>query len=344
MIELGGMKYLACVALIAATFGLTACGRSGVNQDQSVPEPVYIETGNSTFPPQTTISIVPKSLDNPVFLDTKEAAQARARELGIRIEWVAPFNADTSRQVEIVRWLIERNVEGILISCNDPVELESIINEGVAAGVKIATFDSDSPNSRRLFYIGTDNYQAGRMAAEAATELLGDNHYPTVVIVSGRSEAHNLNERIRGFQDRLEEAHQPEYAGILYSNDDINLAQELTEQVVNNIGNLDLIYFSGGWAFMGPLDSLEGYQNWREGGGRAVTIDSHYPILRAAQNGMVDALVGQDFARMGREGVTALFNAIHGHETETTIFTETVKVEAHQVPELLSQARNYELR
>ena len=338
------MKRLVVMVLIAAACSLSGCD-SG--HQSSEPAAVQLEPGTDRAAADdryVTISIVPKSLDNPVFLDTKEAAQTRASELGIRLEWVAPFHADTEQQLEIMRWLINRGVDGILVSCNDPAALEPIINEGVAAGVRIATFDSDSPHSERLFYIGTNNYQAGRMAAEAAVELLGNRRDPRVVIVSGRREAHNLNERIRGFQDRMKESSEADYLSVLYSNDDINLAQELTEQAVNSFDIVDLIYFSGGWAFMGPLDSLEGYRRWLMAGGLAVTIDSHYPILMAARDEMVNILVGQDFARMGREGVSLLYNAIHGEATEPVIFTDTVRVDADQVAQLLSQARNYELK
>ena len=339
------MKRLVVMVLIAAACSLSGCdsnsprrsGPAALNLEPDADRP-------AAFDRHVTISIVPKSLDNPVFLDTKEAAQIRAAELGIHLEWVAPFHADTEQQLEIMRWLINRGVDGILVSCNDPAALEPIINEGIAAGVRIATFDSDSPYSDRLFYIGTNNYQAGRMAAEAAVELLGETRDPRVVIISGRREAHNLNERIRGFQDRMEESSEPDYLSILYSNDDINLAQELTEHAVNSFEEVDLIYFSGGWAFMGPLDSLEGYRRWLMAGGLAVTIDSHYPILMAAQDEMVNILVGQDFAEMGREGVSLLFNAIHGEATEPVIFTDTIRVDADQAPLLLSQARNYELK
>lgn len=333
------------MALLAVSaFGLAGCSN---NPESSVSTARGVQP--AAQPPDdlaaaVTISIVPKSLDNPVFLDTKEAAQTRARELGVKLEWVAPFHADTAQQITILRWLINRGVDGILVSCNDPVALEPVINEGIAAGVRIATFDSDAPQSDRIFYIGTNNYEAGRSAADAAIELLGTNTEPKVAIVSGRREAHNLNERIRGFQARLEESARPVYLSILYSNDDINLAQELTEQAVTGLVDLDLIYFSGGWAFMGPLDSLDAYGRWLAAGGTAVTIDSHYPILIAARDGMVDALVGQDFAEMGRAGVSQLYNAILGQTVSSPIFTDTIRVNPDQVPLLLNQARNYELK
>jgi ribose transport system substrate-binding protein len=36
--------------------------------------------------------------------------------------------------------------------------IEPAIEKAVQAGIPVITFDSDAPNSKRIVYIGTDNY------------------------------------------------------------------------------------------------------------------------------------------------------------------------------------------
>jgi len=63
-----------------------------------------------------TIAVVPKSLDNAIFLDAQAAAMAKGEELGINVQWVGPTTSDAGPQVTVIEGLIEKHVDGILIS------------------------------------------------------------------------------------------------------------------------------------------------------------------------------------------------------------------------------------
>jgi ribose transport system substrate-binding protein len=55
---------------------------------------------------------------------------------------------------------------------------------------------------------------------------------------------------------------------------------------------------------------MPSFQFWCRQGGTSVVIDTFYPNLIAAKKGMADALVGQDFVKMGRLSVLYLYRAI----------------------------------
>ena len=118
------------------------------------------------------IAISPKSLDNPVFVDAKETAELTARRLNVILEWVGPFKVDPAVQEMIIEGLIRRKVDGIAVSCSDVERMRSVINKAAAAGIKVATIDADIPDSKRLFYCGTDNYKAGYACGEAMVRLV----------------------------------------------------------------------------------------------------------------------------------------------------------------------------
>ena len=80
---------------------------------------------------ELTIAFLPRSLGNPIFLDAFEAAQKKAHELGVRLEWVAPFDFDSGAQVEIMENLIRRQVDGIIASVNDEEPVRQVINEAL---------------------------------------------------------------------------------------------------------------------------------------------------------------------------------------------------------------------
>ena len=76
-----------------------------------------------------TIAFLPRSLGNPVFLDAFEAAQKKAHELGVTLEWVAPFDFDSDLQVEMIENLVRRGVDGIVASVNDEEQIHRVFQK-----------------------------------------------------------------------------------------------------------------------------------------------------------------------------------------------------------------------
>lgn len=346
-------------ALVAAVMVLLS-GCSAAHSDSSSPDSRTARTrelGTDGVPPAAPpiIAVVPKSLDNPIFLDTKEAAQREGKLLGVHIDWVGPYTTDTGRQIEIVHSLIEHHVNGILISCNNPMALESVIDEGIAEGVKIATFDSDSPGSKRLFYVGTNNAALGVAAARTLEGVLRARDLVppdarksrplTAVIISGRREALNLDERISSFKASTKELGlRLRFLPTLYSDDSIGRAIDLTGQVTDDRPEPKVIFFTGGWLFYAPIESIKDYAAWIHAGGIAVTIDATYPILMAEKQGLVQGVIGQDFREMGRIGVKMLYRAMRGESYPKVIYTEIERVTPHNLPKILRTTSNYEIR
>jgi ribose transport system substrate-binding protein len=262
------------------------------------------------------IAIVPKSLDNLLYIDAKETAELAARRQNVQLEWVAPFKVDPDLQAKLVEGLIWRKVDGIAISCSDPEKLSKVIAKAIAANIRVATIDADCPGSKRLFYCGTDNYKAGRACGEAMIKIVTQrgltNKTLRTAILTGGIEAHNLNERIRGFKEAVAGKIKLEYTALLACNDDTSTAAKLIESYIKKHPETEVFYFAGGWAFFGPTESMPFYQKWCQNGGIAVSMDTSFPVLQAAQKGFAEALVGQDFRRMGEQTVNYLVQAIKG--------------------------------
>lgn len=343
------------ITAISALLLLSACtpatdsgprGEPGGSRRNTPQSDAQTESRQSDVRSETIISVVPKSLDNPVFLDTKQAVEQTAEALGIAAEWVGPFSSESQSQVEVLRWLVRRGVDAILVSANDPDALTPAINEAVGSGIAVATFDSDAPDSRRLFYTGTDNTAAGRTGAEVVLGLLEEEGRPDgdpakIVVITGQKEALNLRQRIEGFRQGLEGTN-TEIVDLLYCNDDMNLAVQLTERAAAT--EPDVIFFIGGWVFYAPPESLSVYREWLADGGIAVTIDKHYPVLQALKEGRIQAAVGQNFKQMGEVGLRRLYEKIQGGAVEEVYFTPIEVVTPENVERYLADAPDFEIR
>jgi ribose transport system substrate-binding protein len=131
-------------------------------------------------------------------------------------------------------------------------------------------------------------------------------------ILTGGIEAQNLNERIRGFKEAVTGKIRLNYQALLACDDDTSTGAKVVESYIKLHPETDVFYFAGGWAFFGPPESMPLYQKWCDSGGLAVSMDTFFPVLQAAKRGFAQALVGQDFRKMGELTVNYLVCAIKG--------------------------------
>ncbi len=260
---------------------------------------------------QITIALVPKALDNAIFLDAKAAAEKKGKELGINILWVGSTKSDAAEQVTVIEGLIQKKVDGILVSCNDADALKDVIDRAADKGIKVATFDSDSPKSKRLFYAGTDNYGIGMKAAGFMKELLPNGG--KVAILTGVLGAPNLEQRIVGFRDGVKDT-KIEILPVQTGEDDVQKSVEVVNQFTAANKDLAGWFFDGGWPYFADPEALKEVKTFMDKGGKIVCIDTFHPMLKYVNMDMVNVLIGQNYAAMGTIGVEELYKAIKGEK------------------------------
>jgi len=124
-----------------------------------------------------------------------------AKELGCEVLFKIPPQGTAQEQKQIVQDLITRGVSGIAISPKDPENQTAMLNEA-ASKANLVTQDSDAPNSNRICYIGTDNYQAGVAAGELIKKTLPDGG--EIMLFVGTLDAQNAQDRKKGIEDTLQ--------------------------------------------------------------------------------------------------------------------------------------------
>jgi ribose transport system substrate-binding protein len=135
----------------------------------------------------------------PYWQEAAQGLQAAARELGVKSEMVGPESYDPKAEKEEFVKATHRPIvpAGMLVSAADAGLMQDAIDSAVAAGIPVITIDSDSPKSKRLTFIGTNNYQAGQTGAETlAKELKGKGN----IVVYTMPGQENLGERFEGYK------------------------------------------------------------------------------------------------------------------------------------------------
>jgi ribose transport system substrate-binding protein len=125
-----------------------------------------------------------------------------ASQLKVRYEFVGPDEYNPQAEKDAFEKALTKKPTGILVSAADAKLLTESINKAIAAGIPVITVDSDAPDSKRLFFIGTNNYQAGLTGgARLVAELKGKGN---VVVFTMPGQA-NMAERLRGYRTALDE-------------------------------------------------------------------------------------------------------------------------------------------
>ncbi len=157
------------------------------------------------------------------------ADQANADgSLNAEVDYQASSEGTAEKQNDIIEQAIVSKVDAIVVSPVDANAIIPVLNKATDAGIKVFTWDADSPGSKRLFYFAAvDDVQIGADVADALARSIDAKG--KVLLVSGHQTAENLNLHIKGMEEGFKK-----YPNIkvvtptIYNDDDLNQAKSKT--------------------------------------------------------------------------------------------------------------------
>lgn len=126
--------------------------------------------------------------------------EAAERSAGVDASVLMPPNGTAEEQKRILEDLLSKGVAGIALSPKDPENMTALLDK-VASRAVLITHDSDAPKSRRLCYVGMDNYDAGRLCGQLVAEVLPQGG--AIVVLVGTLDQDNARRRRQGLIDEL---------------------------------------------------------------------------------------------------------------------------------------------
>lgn len=153
-------------------------------------------------PPGTAATIRVAYVTNgvdPFWVIAEAGCREAAKRLGVECIVEMPPNG-IGDQKQILEDLLTKGVDGIAVSPIDHVNQTPLLDR-IAAKVPLITTDSDAPQSKRLCFVGMDNYEAGRMVGDLVREALPQGG--KVMLFIGRLEQDNARLRTTGAIDAI---------------------------------------------------------------------------------------------------------------------------------------------
>jgi len=134
----------------------------------------------------------------PYWKSAADGLAAAGAEYGVTVDTRGPAGLNAQAEVDEFKAMVARKPAGILVSVANSKLMAPEIDAAIDAGIPVITIDSDSPESKRLYFIGTNNLEAGRLGGRRmAAQLNGKGN---VVFFTNPGQP-NLDERLKGYQD-----------------------------------------------------------------------------------------------------------------------------------------------
>jgi ribose transport system substrate-binding protein len=242
-------------------------------------------------------------------------AQAKAKELGVDLDFQGPAEFDAAQQTPIVNAVAAKKPDAVLIAPTDTKALYGPIKQMADNGTKIVMVDTtlDQPDMAES-QIASDNLAGGGEAAKALTKLIGGSG--KVFVINVKPGISTTDAREKGFVEGAKAAGL-EYVGREYSNDKPEVAAAKVKAALQKDSDLKGIFATNLFAAEGAASAAT------EAGAKVkiVGFDAGPKQVKDLEAGTVQALIAQKPAEIGSLGVEQAFNALEGKPTKEKIGT-----------------------
>jgi len=274
------------LALVAATISLlVGCSRHDNN------EKYILVTVNSKLP----------------YWQTASAGLAKSGAVfGVKVDVRGPENYDPQAEEKEFRDAVALKPSGILVSVADSGLMQSAINDAIEAGIPVITIDSDAPASKRLYFIGTNNLQAGRIGGQRILEKL---HGKGNVVFYTMPQT-NLDERLKGYKDVFADHPGMKVVEVFNIKGDAGNAFDRTQHWLTDKGAEHVDAFVCLEASAGK-DVAEAVRRNNATDRLIVAMDTDEATLNLVKSGLIDSTVAQKPFTMAYYGLKQLDDIHH---------------------------------
>ena len=231
-----------------------------------------------------------------------EGLQAAAAQYGVKAEMRGPNNLDAKAEADELDAMIARHPAGILVSAADPKLMQPEIDKAIAAGIPVVTMDSDSPESQRLYFVGTNNLQAGRLGGQRLIQKLNGKGNVVFFTIAGQL---NAQERLKGYKDVIADHPGIKVVDVFDMHGDSGAAMDKAGEYLGRKGADAVDAFVCLEASAGK-DVAEALKRGSAKGKTLIAMDTDQDTLDLIKDGTIDSTIAQKpftMAFFGLKGV-----------------------------------------
>jgi ribose transport system substrate-binding protein len=269
--------------------------------------------GGARHSPEEKYFLVAANIKLPYWQQVAAGLTKASTHLGVKAEVVGPDTYDAKAQHEQFLEVVKQKPTGILVSAADPNLQRADIDAAIGQGIPVLTVDSDTPESKRLTFVGTDNYKAGVMGAQLAAKQL---KFRGVVVIYTMPEQNNLKERLHGYNDVFANYPQIKIGEVMDTKGDPRLVFDRTMEMIDKGTRVDAFVCLVSFACPEVAEVLT---RKNVTGKVVVAMDTDERTLEGIQKNTISATISQKPFTMAFFGLKMLDDLHHYPPSSLTI-------------------------
>ena len=222
----------------------------------------------------------------------------------VKTELQGPAEWDASLEARAIDELAAKGAAGIVTTAGDAAPMVPSIDSAIDAKIPVITFDSDAPDSKRLTFVGTQNYAAGYAAGEAMAEWLGGAGKIAISTFPGPD---HLARRVQGFKDALA-ANAPDIV-TMEINDEGKVDVSETQLTAALQADPTITGIFGAHGNPGPGAAAAVRTTGMQGKVQIMAFDFGMPVIELIDKDEIKATVGQNPYLMGYTAMMLAYGA-----------------------------------
>ena len=245
-------------------------------------------------------------------------AKAEAQAKGATLDFQGPDQFDASLQTPIVNAVQAKKPDAVLIAPTDTKALYAPIKQLADNGSKVVLVDTTLEQPAvAVSQIASNNTAGGEQAAKTLLQLTGGKgKYLVINVKPGIS---TTDQRGAGFEKVIKSTSGATYLGQQYNNDDPAKAAQIVTATLAKNPDLTGIFATNLFGAEGAATGLR--QAGKLGKVKIVGFDAGPKQVQDLKDGVVQALIAQQPATIGKDGVDQAINALQGKSTTKKIGT-----------------------
>ncbi|MCW2640770.1 MAG: ribose transporter substrate-binding protein [Dactylosporangium sp.] len=244
--------------------------------------------------------------------------QAEAAKLGATVTTQGAQKFDPTLQTPVLQSVIASKPDAILIAPTDVSAMQQPIAQAKQQGIKIVLVDTTLTDpSVAVSAISSDNAGGGKAAFDAIKQLAPNGG--KVLGVGVQPGISTTDARDKGFGDAAKADSKFTYLGVQYSQNDPAKAASIVSAALQKDPDIVGIFASNLFSAEGAATGIR--QAGKQDKVKVVGFDAGPDQIKALQDGTVQALIAQQPATIGTDGVQQAIKALKGEQTTASIKT-----------------------
>jgi ribose transport system substrate-binding protein len=243
------------------------------------------------------------AMGNLEFFNAHKYGWAWAGEtLGVKATYVGPAEYDMNAMVAAFDQAIAKKPKGIAVFAVEPI-LEPSIDKAVDAGIPVVTILGDLPNTKRLAFVGSYQYDLGYIGGQNLAEALGGEGQVAILSIPS---VQMFDDRENGYRVAFDDYPGIEVVQVGDTGADTVTAINTAKDILQRFPDLVAFACTDSTGGIGAATAVE--ELGLEGKVKIVSMDRNSDVLQKISEGVVTGTVAQNDAAMAFWALQVLYN------------------------------------